>query len=74
MLPFITNLKKIGIKATLRVVDPAQYERRERTLDYDIIVDGFPQSMSPGNEQRDFWGSAAADHEGSRTRSASRTR
>jgi microcin C transport system substrate-binding protein len=63
---YISNLEKIGVKATLRVVDPAQYERRETSFDYDIIVDGFPQSMSPGNEQRDFWGSAAADHEGSR--------
>ncbi|HRN83572.1 MAG TPA: extracellular solute-binding protein [Hyphomicrobium sp.] len=60
------NLAKIGIRATTRVVDPAQYERREMSRDYDIIIDVFPQSISPGNEQRDFWGSAAADHDGSR--------
>ena len=60
------NLAKIGVQATTRVVDPAQYERREMSFDFDIIIDSFPQSMSPGNEQRDFWGSAAADHEGSR--------
>jgi microcin C transport system substrate-binding protein len=63
---YISNLEKIGIKANVRIVDPAQYERRETSFDFDIIVDGFPQSLSPGNEQRDFWGSAAADHEGSR--------
>lgn len=60
------NLAKIGIRATTRVVDPAQYERREMSRDYDVIIDVFPQSISPGNEQRDFWGSAAADQDGSR--------
>jgi microcin C transport system substrate-binding protein len=63
---YIANLQKLGIQASVRVVDPAQYERRETTFDFDAIVDGFPQSVSPGNEQRDFWGSAAADQEGSR--------
>ena len=47
------------------MVDSAQYKRREDGHDYDIIVDNFPQSESPGNEQRDFWGSAAADKDGS---------
>jgi microcin C transport system substrate-binding protein len=61
-----SNLEKIGVQASIRVVDPAQYERRERSFDYDIIVDSFPQSLSPGNEQRDFWGSGAAGQEGSR--------
>jgi len=60
------NLEKIGVKASVRVVDPAQYERRETTFDFDIVIDSFPQSLSPGNEQRDFWGSAAADQDGSR--------
>jgi microcin C transport system substrate-binding protein len=63
---YISNLQKIGVQASVRVVDPAQYEQRETNFDYDIIVDGFPQSMSPGNEQRDFWGSGAADQPGSR--------
>lgn len=63
---YISNLQKLGIQASIRVVDPAQYQRRETVFDFDAIVDGFPQSMSPGNEQRDFWGSAAADQEGSR--------
>lgn len=63
---YATNLEKIGIKTTVRLVDPAQYEQRERSFDYDIIIDSFPQSLSPGNEQRDYWGSASADQEGSR--------
>src|SRR5690606_19931958 len=63
---YITNLQKLGVQASIRVVDPAQYERRETVFDFDAIVDSFPQSLSPGNEQRDFWGSAAADQDGSR--------
>jgi microcin C transport system substrate-binding protein len=59
------NLEKLGITVTLRTVEPAQYENRERSRDFDIVTDVFPQSLSPGNEQREFWGSAAADREGS---------
>lgn len=66
VLPYIENLKKLGIPATTRVVDSAQYERRVRSRDYDVIVGGFGQSHSPGNEQRDYWGSAAATMDGSR--------
>ncbi|MEI9899967.1 MAG: hypothetical protein WDN31_07240 [Hyphomicrobium sp.] len=60
------DLQKLGINASIRVVDSAQYKRREDSHDYDIIVGNFPQSESPGNEQRDFWGSAAADRDGTR--------
>jgi len=66
VLPYIQDLQKLGIKASVRVVDGAQYKRREDSRDYDIIVDNFAQSESPGNEQRDFWGSAAAARDGSR--------
>ncbi len=66
VLPYAQNLQKLGIKASVRMVDSAQYKRREDTHDYDIILDTFPQSNSPGNEQREFWGSAAADKNGSR--------
>jgi microcin C transport system substrate-binding protein len=65
ILPFITNLQKLGVKASLRNVDSSQYQRRQTNFDYDIITDNFAQSNSPGNEQRDFWGSAAADKPGS---------
>ncbi len=66
VLPYINNLKRLGIDARARVVDTAQYQRRLTNFDYDIVVANFPQSLSPGNEQRDFWGTAAADRPGSR--------
>ncbi|HXF53646.1 MAG TPA: extracellular solute-binding protein [Hyphomicrobiaceae bacterium] len=65
-LRYIDDLKKLGIDASVRIVDSAQYQRRRRSFDYDITTMGFAQSESPGNEQRFFWGSAAADQEGSR--------
>ena len=55
----------LGNKSTIRLEDSAQYTRRLNSFDYDIIVGNFAQSQSPGNEQRDFWGSEAADREGS---------
>lgn len=63
---FIQNLKKIGIDARIRTVDPAQYQARVNDFDYDVIVGSIAQTASPGNEQRDFWGSQAADFKGSR--------
>ena len=66
VLPYIQHLQKLGIKASVRVVDSAQYSRRMDDYDYDIVVDSFAQSESPGNEQREFWGSTAADRSGSR--------
>ena len=64
--PIVQNMKRLGIEASIRVVDPSQYVNRLDRFDFDITVASFPQSLSPGNEQRDFWGSAAADQEGSR--------
>jgi microcin C transport system substrate-binding protein len=64
-LPFIQSLKRLGIDVSLRTVDSAQYTRRTQTFDYDMVVGGFGESLSPGNEQRWFWGSAAADQPGS---------
>jgi len=66
VLPFAKNLERLGITARVRPVDTAQYERRMQTFDVDMAVALFPQSLSPGNEQRDFFGSAAADQQGSR--------
>lgn len=63
---FQTNLKRLGINATIRSVDSPQYIERVRKRDYDMIYTGWPQSLSPGNEQRDFWGSAAAAQDDSR--------
>ena len=61
VLPFAHNLKKLGIDARVRLVDPAQYQNRFNEFDYDMIVGVWGQSLSPGNEQRDSWSSAAAD-------------
>lgn len=65
VLPFVQNLKRMGITARVRTVDTAQYQQRMNNFDYDMAIVSFPQSLSPGNEQRDFWGSAAADRKGS---------
>lgn len=66
VLPFAKNLERMGVTARVRTVDTAQYEKRMETFDYDVTVAVFGQSLSPGNEQREFWGSAAADEPGSR--------
>jgi microcin C transport system substrate-binding protein len=59
-------LEKLGIEMTLRIVDDAQYENRVRNWDFDIVVSVWGESLSPGNEQREFWGSQSADAPGSR--------
>ncbi|MDD3372039.1 MAG: extracellular solute-binding protein, partial [Alphaproteobacteria bacterium] len=64
--PYLRNLERLGIKATLRVVDTAQYQNRIDTFDFDIMITVFGQSLSPGNEQYDMWGSAKAGIKGSR--------
>jgi microcin C transport system substrate-binding protein len=66
ILAYQRELEKLGIKVSVRTVDSAQYQRRVQKFDFDIITHTFRQSLSPGNEQRDFWGSEAADMEGSR--------
>mgnify|MGYP003109201790 CR=1 FL=1 len=64
--PFIKNLKKLGIDASARVVDSSQYAERLRSYDFDITTVVLAQSISPGNEQREFWGSAAGKRPESR--------
>jgi microcin C transport system substrate-binding protein len=66
VLFFKPSLQRIGMTVNTRVVDSAQYENRLRQWDYDIIVASWGQSLSPGNEQRGFWNSQAADIPGSR--------
>ncbi|MBL6929400.1 MAG: ABC transporter substrate-binding protein [Rhodospirillales bacterium] len=65
-LPFAKNLKRLGVEARVRTVDTAQYLRLLETFDFDMITFVWGQSLSPGNEQRNFWGSAAATQKGSR--------
>ncbi len=64
--PFKKNLERLGINARIRTVDTSQYEYRIENFDFDMIVGGWGQSLSPGNEQRDFWSSAVAETPGSR--------
>jgi microcin C transport system substrate-binding protein len=59
------QLERLGIAVSVRTVEDAQYENRLRQWNYDIIIHSWGQSLSPGNEQRDYWGSAAADMAGS---------
>lgn len=66
LLPFKRNLAELGIDMQLRRVDVSQYVNRLRSRDYDMIVSSWPQSNSPGNEQREFWHSSSADKPGSR--------
>lgn len=66
MAAFTANLKKIGILATYRTIDPALYTDRINNFDFDMCVYVYGQSQSPGNEQRNFWQSDAADRKGSR--------
>ena len=65
-LAFVRNLKQAGIEARVRTVDATQYERRRIAFDFDMIEYRWEQSLSPGNEQLFYWGSAAADQQGSR--------
>lgn len=64
--PFINNLRRVGINASLRVVDDAQYQARVNDFDYDAITSVVAQSQSPGNEQREMWSSKSADMKGSK--------
>jgi microcin C transport system substrate-binding protein len=63
---FIANLRRIGVDATLRIVDTSQYIQRLQAFEFEAVTARFPQSESPGNEQRDYWSSEAADIQGSR--------
>jgi microcin C transport system substrate-binding protein len=60
------SLERLGIEVTVRTVDDAQYTNRERNWDFDIVVANWGESLSPGNEQRGYWSSQAADQVGSR--------
>ncbi|MGF1625238.1 MAG: extracellular solute-binding protein [Alphaproteobacteria bacterium] len=65
MLPYAANLERLGVRATVRTVDASQYVERLDNFDFDATVDVIAQSLSPGNEQRAYWGTEAADMAGS---------
>jgi len=62
---FANNLRSIGVNANVRSVDSPQFINRLRTYDFDVVYSGWGQTLSPGNEQRFFWGSEAAKQQGS---------
>ncbi|MFZ3204495.1 MAG: extracellular solute-binding protein [Pseudomonas sp.] len=66
LLPFKRNMADLGMELVIRRVDVSQYINRLRSRDFDLIVGGFGQSNSPGNEQREYWHSSSADNPGSR--------
>jgi microcin C transport system substrate-binding protein len=66
ILPYVANLRRLGIDMKVRVVDTGQYINRLRSFDFDMVVGGWGQSETPGNEQREYWSCAAAERPGSR--------
>ncbi len=62
LLPYAKNLESIGIKPVLRLIDPSQWINRVRSRDFETVVLAIGQSLSPGNEQREYWGSESADN------------
>jgi microcin C transport system substrate-binding protein len=65
VLFYVAALERLGMDVSVRVVDAVQYQNRLRQWDFDIVVATWPQTLTPGNEQRAFWGSRAADMPGS---------
>lgn len=65
LLPFIENLRKIGIKATTRILEVNTYKNKQDNFDFDMIISGYGGLNMPGSEQKDLWGSTSADIAGS---------
>ncbi len=65
-LAFSRDVKRAGIAANVRAVDAVQFDQRRLAYDFDMIQNRWDQSLSPGNEQSFYWGSAAADTPGTR--------
>jgi microcin C transport system substrate-binding protein len=66
LLSYKPSLERMGLVVSVRTIDSAQYENRLRNWDFDVVITSWAESLSPGNEQREFWGSHAADMPGSR--------
>ncbi|WP_425917680.1 extracellular solute-binding protein [Acinetobacter sp. TSRC1-2] len=64
LMPFVRNMKRLGVDVAIRHVDVPQYIERMRSKDFDMTTNVMPQSLNPGNEQSQFWGSASADQPG----------
>lgn len=63
--PYVKNLQAIGVPATIRRVDSAQYQRRTKAFDFDVVTSRFVMRLTPGNEMRNYWASENANVEGS---------
>jgi microcin C transport system substrate-binding protein len=63
--PYVKNLLALGIPASVRRIDPAQYERRVKSFDFDVVIQRFVLRLTPGPELRNFWGSESAKTDGS---------
>ena len=64
LMPYVRNLKRLGITVNVRQIDVPQYIERMRRFDFDMTTNALPQSLNPGNEQAQFWGSKAANEPG----------
>lgn len=73
-LAYARDLKRAGITASIRTVDAVQFDRRRLTYDYDMVPYRWDQSLSPGNEQSFYWGSASADVDGTRNYMGARSK
>ena len=62
---YVKNLQAIGVQTTIRRIDPAQYERRVKSFDFDAVTTRYSLRLTPGVEVRTFWGSEGAKTEGS---------
>ncbi len=71
--PYVKNLKLLGIAASIRRVDPSQFEERVKTFDFDVVTQRYVIANTPGAELRNYWGSAASDLSGSRNLSGIRS-
>lgn len=63
--PYVKNLEAIGVQATIRRVDPAQYERRVKSFDFDVVTQRYIMRLTPGVELKNYWSSSAATADGS---------
>ncbi|GKW48049.1 ABC transporter substrate-binding protein [Halomonas sp. NCCP-2165] len=59
--PMLRNMARLGVETRIRIVDVNQYLNRLRGFDFDMVTSQFPQSNNPGNEQRSYWTSEAAE-------------
>jgi microcin C transport system substrate-binding protein len=65
LTPYAKNLQAVGVQSTIRRIDPAQYERRVKSFDFDVVTQRYSLRLTPGVELRSFWGSEAAKTDGS---------